>query len=148
VSTCISKHGEFSSHEVDDEFTCRLCGSFDETGALERIRRLERGGEELGKSLLFWMELARKVTDSDDVIEEDGDGDWGVVAERLADMRRPWRPEDGDSRCQECGTEYLPWSVEDDLWNGVIGTEENPRGEGTVLCPTCFVRRAVAGESS
>jgi hypothetical protein len=87
VSTCISKHGEFSSHEVDDEFTCRLCGSFDEAGALERIRRLERGGEELGKSLMFWMELARKVTDSDDVIEEDGDGDWGVVAERLAALR-------------------------------------------------------------
>lgn len=53
-------------------------------GLLDERDHLRQGGKELGKSLLFWMELARKVTDSDDVIEEDGDGDWAVVAERLA----------------------------------------------------------------
>ena len=46
--------------------------------------RLKRGGAALGKSLDFWMRLAQQVTGSDDVIQDDGDGDWGVVAERLA----------------------------------------------------------------
>jgi hypothetical protein len=41
VSTCISKHGEFSRHETSDEFTCRLCGVFDEAGTLERIREAD-----------------------------------------------------------------------------------------------------------
>lgn len=49
--------------------------------------RLKRGGAELGKSLVFWMELAKDVTGSEDLIEEDGDGDWGGVAERLASLR-------------------------------------------------------------
>jgi hypothetical protein len=35
VSTCISKYGEFSSHETDPvDFTCRLCFAFDETEAM------------------------------------------------------------------------------------------------------------------
>ena len=54
------------------------------TQALEaEVDRLKRGGKTLGKSLDYWMRLAQKVTGSDDVIEDDGDGDWGVVAERL-----------------------------------------------------------------
>jgi hypothetical protein len=40
VSTCISQHGEFSSHETDDEFTCRLCFAFDDTAAIEAVREL------------------------------------------------------------------------------------------------------------
>lgn len=49
--------------------------------------RLKRGGAELGKSLMFWMNLAVEVTGSQDCIEEGGDGDWGAVAERLASLR-------------------------------------------------------------
>lgn len=30
MSACISRHGEYSSHDLDDEFTCKLCGVLDE----------------------------------------------------------------------------------------------------------------------
>lgn len=46
------------------------------------------GGAELGKSLMFWLDLAVKVTGSEDCIDDDGDGDYGVVAERLASLRQ------------------------------------------------------------
>lgn len=48
--------------------------------------RLKRGGAELGKSLVAWMELAKDATGSADLIDEDGDGDWGAVAERMAEI--------------------------------------------------------------
>lgn len=51
--------------------------------------QLRRGGAELGKSLVFWMELAKTVTGSDDLVDDDGDGDWGVVAERLSALAQP-----------------------------------------------------------
>jgi hypothetical protein len=74
-----------------------------------------------------------------------------TVERLIADARgekRPWRPEDGDSRCQKCGAENWPWYVPDDLWNGVVGTEDNPRGEGTILCVTCFVLHARAEQAA
>lgn len=48
--------------------------------------RLKRGGAELGKSLVAWMELAKDATGSADFIDEDGDGDWGAIAERMAEI--------------------------------------------------------------
>lgn len=46
--------------------------------------------------------------------------------------------------CEECGFPVAFftrsfWNAPNDLWNEVIGTPENPRGEGVVLCPPCFV---------
>ena len=49
--------------------------------------RLKRGGRALGETLKFWLDLAVEVTGSQDYIGEDGDGDWQVVADRLAAMR-------------------------------------------------------------
>ena len=66
-----------------DEIT-RLRAALDEARA--EVERLRRGGEELGKSLVFWLDLAVKVTGSEDCIDDDGDGDYGAVAERLAEM--------------------------------------------------------------
>lgn len=43
MSTCISSHGEYSSHEPDDEYTCRLCGVLDENAMREELRRLRAG---------------------------------------------------------------------------------------------------------
>ena len=51
--------------------------------------------------------------------------------------------------CEDCG---LPvafyvrsyWHAPNELWNAVIGTPENPRGDGVVLCPSCFIIRADA----
>lgn len=61
-----------------------LLDALDEARA--EAARLRRGGEELGKSLVFWLDLAVKVTGSEDCIDDDGDGDYGAVAERLAEM--------------------------------------------------------------
>lgn len=46
--------------------------------------------------------------------------------------------------CEECGFPVAFftrtfWNAPNELWNEVIGTEENPCGEGVVLCPPCFV---------
>ena len=53
--------------------------------------------------------------------------------------------------CEDCGFPVAFfvrsfWVAPDDLWNAVIGTEDNPCGEGVVLCPPCFtVRSEVRG---
>ena len=49
-----------------------------------------------------------------------------------------------DQTCQECGRENPVWWVDDELWNAAVGTRDNPRGEGIVLCPSCFTRRVIA----
>lgn len=44
MSTCISRHGEFSEHVLGrdaDRFTCQWCFVFDEDAALQRIAELE-----------------------------------------------------------------------------------------------------------
>lgn len=42
MSVCISKHGEFGSHEhTADPLVCDLCSVFDEDGARRRIAQLE-----------------------------------------------------------------------------------------------------------
>lgn len=45
MSVCVSRHGEYSSHEHgssgDSRFVCQLCGVFDEEAALRRIVELE-----------------------------------------------------------------------------------------------------------
>jgi hypothetical protein len=52
----------------------------------DEVERLRRGGKTLGEALDFWMRLAVEATGSQDCIAEDGDGDWAVVAERLAEL--------------------------------------------------------------
>lgn len=42
--------------------------------------------------------------------------------------------------CQECGRENPVWWVDNDIWNAVMGTPDNPRGEGNIVCPSCFAR--------
>jgi len=49
--------------------------------------------------------------------------------------------------CQECGFPVAHfvgsyWSAPNELWNLVMGTPDNPRGEGDVVCPPCFTRLA------
>ena len=46
--------------------------------------------------------------------------------------------------CQRCGRENPVWWVDDDLWNETMGTPDNPRGEGIIICPSCFVRARVS----
>ncbi|WP_280412593.1 hypothetical protein [Nocardia asiatica] len=53
---------------------------------LERIETLQRGGQTLGKSLVKLNQIALDATGMHDVIDEDGDGDWGAVWENVADL--------------------------------------------------------------
>ena len=58
MSKCISKHGEFSEHDLDDEYVCKLCSVLDE-GALRLelafLRGLSRneGYQEKARRLVF-----------------------------------------------------------------------------------------------
>lgn len=60
---------------------------------------------------------------------------------RLED-RRPWRPGDGDTRCQGCGFRYQPWFTDNWLWNTVMGGDEFNGDPGGYLCPRCFANKA------
>lgn len=53
---------------------------------------------------------------------------------------RPWRPSDGDTRCQQCGRPNVVWSAPHDLWNEVMPNDG-------VLCPLCFMKTADAVEN-
>ena len=56
---------------------------------------------------------------------------------------RRWRPEDGDTRCQECHQTYAPWFAPNDIWNEVMsGPEGATEDPGGYLCPRCFTLRA------
>lgn len=54
--------------------------------------------------------------------------------------RRPWRPEDGDTRCQECGAANIVWYTDSQTWNWVTGGDSP--GSVSVLCVPCYVRTA------
>jgi hypothetical protein len=58
---------------------------------------------------------------------------------RLDDEVRPWRPSDGDSRCQECGHTYVPWFTDNWLWNHAVGGPTCTSDPGGYLCPRCFM---------
>jgi hypothetical protein len=60
---------------------------------------------------------------------------------RPDDEIRPWRPEDGDSRCQECERTYVPWFTDNWLWNHVMGGPNCTSDPGGYLCPRCFMVR-------
>jgi len=45
-----------------------------------------------------------------------------------------------ESTCAQCERRNPVWWVDDDIWNRVMGTPDNPRGEGVIVCPSCFSR--------
>lgn len=76
---------------------------------------------------------------------------WDVAANHMRsavrDLReqvtvREWVPEDGDTRCQECGHAYQPWFTDNPLWNEVMGGNAGGGDPGGCLCPRCFADRA------
>lgn len=83
--------------------------------------------------------LARIVADECDLpIEPYG---WETADAILAALgqgapepqRATWKPEDGDTRCQQCAQPNPVWATAHDLWNSLVGNE------GGVLCPRCFM---------
>jgi DNA-directed RNA polymerase subunit RPC12/RpoP len=47
---------------------------------------------------------------------------------------RPWRPEDGDTRCQACGKRNPVWWANNDDWNALMPDDG-------ILCPSCYHSR-------
>ncbi|MGC0251537.1 hypothetical protein [Pseudactinotalea sp. Z1748] len=40
MSACISRHGEYSSHDPDEDHICRLCEALDEDALITEVRAL------------------------------------------------------------------------------------------------------------
>jgi hypothetical protein len=53
---------------------------------LDRLEAAERSARTLGRTIDRWGQLIIKATDSQDIADETGDGDWEVIEERLAAM--------------------------------------------------------------
>lgn len=47
MSVCISRHGEYSEHTPDAEWTCTLCGEVDTAGLRAEVKRLRDGIEDM-----------------------------------------------------------------------------------------------------
>lgn len=58
MSACISRHGEFSSHQPDDAYTCKLCGVLDEHGLIAELRQLRADLAEAREAI---AEVARRA---------------------------------------------------------------------------------------
>ena len=50
MSACISRHGEYSEHTPDAEWTCTLCGDVDAAGLLDEVYRLRHENADLRRS--------------------------------------------------------------------------------------------------
>jgi hypothetical protein len=67
MSTCISAAGEFSSHDLDDEHTCRDCGVLDDgalRAELRKLRALAVEGGELAQEQAGWADKFRAERDA------------------------------------------------------------------------------------
>jgi hypothetical protein len=58
-------------------------------------------------------------------------------------MREPWKPVDGDSKCQQCYGPNPIWFCESRIWNQVVGGDPDQEAGG-ILCPSCFMVKAEA----
>lgn len=47
MSVCISQHGEYSSHEPDADYVCKLCGVLDEDALIAELQALRAANTEL-----------------------------------------------------------------------------------------------------
>lgn len=78
----------------DDLCDCRILWMLAVSGARERadsaeaeLAKVKRGAKELGRILHRTLTDALDASGRHDAIDEDGDGDWGVVWETLAELR-------------------------------------------------------------
>ncbi|GAA1992787.1 hypothetical protein GCM10009718_33120 [Isoptericola halotolerans] len=54
MSACISRHGEYSDHEPDETYACRLCGAIDTDALVAEVRRLTQWKAEALEVLSGW----------------------------------------------------------------------------------------------
>jgi len=84
MSTCISRHGEFGSHEPDDAYVCKLCGVLDEDGMVDELRKLRADLASSNRRLEAQLNARGRVEEVLDAAlgsnEEDGTGE-GLAAD-------------------------------------------------------------------
>lgn len=103
MSTCISRHGEFGSHTLDDSYTCTLCHVLDEDALraeLERLRRALVALENDNKVVHSWVRTHRQRKDLvlRELVYVSGEG-WPKEALELATLIREHLALPG---CPEC----------------------------------------------
>ena len=68
MSTCVSSHGEYSSHVPDGDFNCTRCWALDEDGLRAEVTRLTAENTR-PRAVAAWADTAidvlRQDTDSD-----------------------------------------------------------------------------------
>lgn len=92
MSRCISRHGEYDAHELDDEYVCGLCGVLDEDALLVEVRELRKAAAQAARELetlgmkytvahpentmrvleLLWKDEHRIAADLRKVVDGDG----------------------------------------------------------------------------
>lgn len=70
----------------------------------DRADALERGGRELGRQIQRYLTWVLDATGMHHLIDEDGDGDWELVWERLAEMGRAYAtsPSEIEQVAEQC----------------------------------------------
>lgn len=108
MSTCISRHGEFGAHTLDDSHTCTLCHVLDEEALraeLERLRAALVRAEGLVEATTRWREG----------LPVDA-AQWAVEADReLAEAVDLYSATDSTPEERD---EWLVWSVYHSGWWG------------------------------
>ena len=80
MSTCVSSHGEYSSHVPDGDFNCTRCWALDEDGLRAEVARLAAENTRL-----------RAVAEAVEMLTGDpNDPHWPVIFQAL----RAWREGD------------------------------------------------------
>ena len=54
MSTCISRHGEYSSHHIDADYICTRCGVLDVVALVAELNRLRANQLPDGVETLTW----------------------------------------------------------------------------------------------
>lgn len=93
MSTCISRHGEFGSHELDDAYVCKLCGVLDEDGLIAELRQRRSEVDEFRQHLEDGplpddVETLQRYVHTARAIARHSDAGRRVLRDRMAGLKR------------------------------------------------------------
>ena len=96
MSVCVSQHGEYSEHEPDATFTCRLCGVVDVDALLAQLEKTRTAVGVLARTFVSMTNEARAMVGPNELVAEDGSGDWLALWARLGQLAAVGRAHSGD----------------------------------------------------